>query len=293
MRVVYADIVLAINFFMNLSVLWGAGQLLGRRCRRLGLFLGALLMAGAHVVLMLFAPNTLLINLVASLVMICLGVFLAFYPKSILEWLRLTGMCYVVAFALGGLGMAMFYFTNVGIALQPAIPASFSLNILLASAAAFYIAIRMISSLFAGLGLRRQMVYEVSIFVGDKGARFRALLDTGNTLKDPFSNAPIIVAEFSAVKHSLPEALRELFGREDCIKYLADIEPGEARRIRLIPFTALGTNKGILPGFRCDRVEIRYADDAPTTLYEVVVGVYNNKLSKGSYQGLLNPEILA
>ena len=285
--IIYADIVLMVNFIMNLTVLWGAGQLCGRKVRPWGLVGGAALMAGVHVGLMVLVVNTLVINLAASLGMIVLGVFCAFRPRGFGEWVRLVGMCYVVAFALGGMGMALFYFAGQSgspIA-QQGLVASFSLNMLLASVAAFYIAVRLFRYVYAGALVRRQVFYDVYVHIDGCGTSFRALLDTGNSLRDPLSNSPVIIAELAAIA-GLPEPLCEMMGGG-----IAEVQEEYGPRLRLIPFRALGTENGILKGFRCDRVEI-CRNNERIVLNNAIIGVIQSKLGQ-AYQGLLNPEILA
>ena len=284
--VIYADVILAVNFLMNISVLWGAGQLSGRSSKLWRLILAAFAMALIHVGLMVYVQNTLAVNLTASLGMICLGVLIAFKPVRIEHLPRLVCMCYIVAFALGGMGMAFFYFVSTGASLQPALPASFSLNILLAVVASFYIAVRIIRYFYAGVGVRKQVFYDVEVYLDGNQAKFRALLDTGNSLREPISNLPVIVAELAGLGSSVPPSLDAL------LENTQSISPSTQTRIRMIPFRALGTNNGMLVGFKSDRVEI-IREGERIVVDGAIIGVINSRIGGGSYQGLLNPEILS
>jgi len=296
---IYADVVFAVNFFMDLFILWGAGQFAGRKLRWLRLGAGAFVMALLYVLFIVFVPHTTLTGVLASVLIISLGAYIAFRPKRARELAQLVGFSYIFAFALGGMVLALFSFTNFDTLLIAAgqVPQSFSLNMLLASTAVFYIAVKLLGGWYSRRVVRRQVLYDVEVFVGGERQCFKALLDTGHSLLDPISNTPVIIAEFAVVKPFLPDPIKLIFyeNREDDLNAVTDgsLDSGFVGRIRMIPFSALGKRNGMLIGFRSDRVEIRRGDDEQASLREIIVGIYNSKLSgKGVYQGLLNPEIL-
>ena len=295
---IYADIVFAINFFMDLFILWGAGQFGGKKLHILRLCAAAFVMALLYVLFIVFVPFSTFANVLASVILISLGVCVAFRPKRLRDFAQLVIFSYIFAFALGGLGLALLSFTGVGSLMMAAgVPQNISLNLLLASTAVSYILIKLARRWYTSRVLRRQTLYDVQVFVNGNQQSFTALLDTGHSLTDPISNTPVIIAEFSVIKPFLPDPIKLIFyeNRESDLLAIAEggLDNGFMARIRMIPFSALGTRNGMLIGFRTDRVEIRRSEQEHTTLSEIVVGIYNCKLSgKGAYQGLLNPDIL-
>lgn len=73
-----------------------------------------------------------------------------------------------------------------------------------------------------------QLVVRVSVGHGGKRARFRALIDTGNRLQEPFTGLPVLIVEYRLVAHVLPES---------------------GLPLRHIPFGGLG-GSGFLEAFR-------------------------------------------
>jgi len=63
-------------------------------------------------------------------------------------------------------------------------------------------------------------------------------------------------------------------------------------RFRLIPFTSLGKENGMLIGFRPDYIEVgENAEKKGIT--DVIIGIYNRALSKNNnYSALLSPELI-
>ena len=63
-------------------------------------------------------------------------------------------------------------------------------------------------------------------------------------------------------------------------------------KIRIIPFTSLGKENGILIGLKADSVEIDMEENT-INIADVIIGIYNGHLSKnGKYKALIGLDIL-
>jgi len=209
----------------------------------------------------------------------------------------LTLVSYCIAFAVGGLGMSLFFLTGIPYAIyfianDVGFAQAISWQLVLAGMAASYVLIKLGLKILERHGLKRQMLCNVQIFVGEVAATFEALVDTGHSLKEPLSQSPVIIAEFEHVKEFLPDGLKILFyeKRESAAFSTDNAEENTFyKRIRMIPFTSLGRNNGMLIGFRPDSVMVEGA-----TKPSAVIGIYNDKLCHdGRYQGLLSPELVS
>ena len=101
---------------------------------------------------------------------------------------------------------------------------------------------------------RGREVTEVRVALAGREAVFSALRDTGNALEDPLSGDRILVADarvltplFGSPVGALPEDGAESF------RLLTRI-PALRGRLRLVSYSAVGTERGLLPCFRADRV---------------------------------------
>lgn len=82
-----------------------------------------------------------------------------------------------------------------------------------------------------------------------------ALRDTGNTLADPLTGAPVLTARWQVAARLLPElGLRQqdFADPAELLRRLRLLRP--ELRTRLIPYRAVGTEGGLLPAIRMDRV---------------------------------------
>ena len=104
--------------------------------------------------------------------------------------------------------------------------------------------------------LRDRQTSAVQVTQGGRRADFRALLDTGNCLRDPLSGEKVLIASPNALRGILGEntSLFEKLGPLELIALSAQI-PELSGRLRLLPYSAVG-GKGLLPVFRPEGLSI-------------------------------------
>ena len=117
-----------------------------------------------------------------------------------------------------------------------------------------------------------------------------AIIDTGNFLREPITKTPVIVVEKDVLINIVPDYilnnLNEIINGKDF-----DLEDYSSK-IRIIPFTSLGKENGILLGLRADSVEIDLEENT-INITDVIIGIYNGHLSKnGKYKALIGLDLL-
>ncbi len=296
---IYADVVFLINFIMDTFIFYIVSKLTGKNVKKLRLFLGGAVMSVLYC-LLLFIPNiNVFYNIFAAIVIIMVGVLITFKPSCCKELFKYIILSSVAAFSIGGIGFALYYFTELPTVVGNMIDftiTNFPIKLLLASTCSFYIIIKLFYSWIKRTAINKQVFYSVKIFCDEANISFNALVDTGNSLQDPVSNSPVIIAEYNAVEEFLPHRLKDVFQEKkdnDLLLIVKSVEEGDfSDRLRIIPFKSIGKQNGMLCGFRPDWVEIN-TNDGVLKLKNVVIGIYNFKLSNdGTYQGLLGTEAL-
>ena len=150
-----------------------------------------------------------------------------------------------------------------------------SLWALVAASAIAYLVIKIASAVFSRnklLGIR-----SLCITLSGRECTMPALSDTGNLLTDPMTNSSVVIAEKSELELLFPGGVPDL-------SYPAD----SGVRIRVIPYSSLGNEQGMMLGFVPDRITVdgKVARD-------VVVGISEKALSSANeYNALFNPNIL-
>lgn len=289
-RVVYIDVLFAVNLILNYFMLLTVSRVLHRGDKRLRLLLGAAV--GAVYALFIFLPEMGFLYSAGLKVLLSVGIVLAAFrfsgPKALL---RLVLMFYLVSFLFGGLIFACYlFFTPPGLLVRNGVVyLDVSPVALILLSGACYVLLTLLSRL-----VRRHEAdfYGVSLTVGEHTAAFPALLDTGNTLRDPLSGVPVLVAEYQAVRPLLPRRLWDVFekGAFDPLPDLAGT--GWENRLRLVPYAGVGGGKGLLPAFRPDLLAITAKKETVKT-NDVLIAVCGGRLSSdGRYRALLTPLLL-
>jgi stage II sporulation protein GA (sporulation sigma-E factor processing peptidase) len=293
--IVYADILLALNFFCDFFLLWTAGRILRRNISLLRI-LGASLVGAVYGLTPIIPSLLWLSHPFCMFVISLLLLRIAYHWDSPKNFLSLAGVFYLTAFAMAGAALAGGRLLEQnGIILGPQ-------QTLQAGSLLFAVFIAIILGRKGWKALRKSWQKEdfnfnIIIKVGGRSCKLKALIDTGNDLCEPLSGLPVLVAEYQSIKSLLPEYLRrsfEKYGSKVPDQVLHDLSlkqrsDGWLRRLRLIPFASIGNRNGLLLGFRPDMLLCEGIEKKQTN--QVMVCISPDGLGN-DYQAVINPEIL-
>lgn len=299
---IYLDIVILENIVINYLILLVTAKFSKNRSSNSRLLLGAVLGA-AYLATMLLLPEmkiytTLLSKCLLSFAMIAV----TFHLKKLSEFLKTLLIFYTSTFIFAGAGFALMFFNRDwgilrnGVMVTPLSFFNTSWAELLLALAVTLIILRVIWDMIQNRFLREKLLVLLRITFDKKAIELFALVDTGNSLHDPLTNMPVVVVEFSAIRDLLPEDIRGIFEKDpdmDLNAVTATISCSDwFSRFRLIPFTSLGKENGMLIGFRPDYIEIG-SENEKKGVHDVIVGIYNKALSRNEkYRALVNPELM-
>lgn len=296
---IYIDVLFFENIAINFLILAITGYISKFSAGAARLLAGSFI--GAMYVLAAFLPGTeMYFTITAKIVLSFVMVAVTFWPEKIKDFIKLTLFFYLVSFVFGGAVFGLYYFLNPkgGMVSNGIYNISgFPIKTLLVSIIFTYIVIRICWDIIKSKAIRENAMATVLIRLENKEVTINALIDTGNSLRDPISNIPVMIVEFEAIKEILPEEVNTIFlnGVETNLDLVVqEISKTDwASRFRLIPFNSLGKTNGMLIGFRPDRVEVEIKEVKKDS-QEVVVGIYNRNLSKDeSYRALLSLELVS
>jgi stage II sporulation protein GA (sporulation sigma-E factor processing peptidase) len=297
---VYLDIILMENLVMNYIILWMTGRFARMGTTSLRLFFGALAGAAYVILLIVFPQIGFYYSIPAKFLLSLLMVSIGFSPVNLRTFIKTLVIFYIVTFVFAGASFAALYLNSAGGFLRHGIIYVFWSSKWATIALAILttvIVLRVFWDIIQYKLARDRLLRTVGIAFDDRRADFPALVDTGNTLHDPVTNLPVVVVEFDAIKKILPEEICMIFsqGKEDDLSMVASLvtNSGWCSRFRLIPFTSLGKENGMLIGFKPDYIEIDGEDEKKKGIKDVIVGIYSKALSRNrSYQALLSPDLL-
>lgn len=295
---VYAEYLILENVIINYIILYVTKKITRTETSKLRLLIAALI-GSVYTLVMFFPSLNFMTKFTVKVAISVLIIIFAFNPEKFSNFIRLLSTFYVTAFVFAGATFALFYVMNTNFSVYNGVfyIKDFPIRFLILGITLSFILIKYVFKyLQIKLG-KTDVLTNVIINLNNKQANIVALVDTGNSLKEPISQRPVIIVEFFAIKDLLPEKVQNLFlENEDLdLDEITDImiESVDEIKLRVIPFKAIGTENGILLGFKPDEILIMNEATERKIEEEIVVGIYNNKLSNDNkYKGLLNPEIL-
>lgn len=229
--------------------------------------LGAAVGAVSSFVIFL-PPLNEMISLVIRLVTAAAVVFAAFFPTEKKLFVKAAAAYFLITFCFCGASIAFLMLLSPPIAIRNgAVYIDISPLMLVGIIFACYLVIRIICRV-TGRSMPRREICKITIDNNGKSASLIAKADTGNTLREPFSGSPVVVAERDKLNDVLPREIEEYiiytaqaqFAKASVLnetKKGSDIllEDTYMSCIRLIPYNSVGGN-GLLPAFKPTSLKI-------------------------------------
>lgn len=295
---VYLDVLILENVVVNYLILWVTAKL--SRNIISGLRLAAASLVGALYLVLIFFPGMGIYHTATAKFLLSLAIVaIAFSPHRLKGFIKTLAVFYLVSFIFAGSFIAFSYFAEGGAITTNGIIYTWNpkWKNLVYTMVFILVIIRVAWNYMRDRFARESLFVPLSIVFDKKKVTIKALIDTGNSLHDPISNIPVIIVEFNSVREILPGDIRNIFTDSkdwDLERITAVISKSEwISRFRLIPFTSLGKEYGMLVGFRPDYVSFR-VDEELRKAKDVIVGIYNKRLSRDDdYTALLSPKLVA
>lgn len=253
--IVYIDSVFALNALLDGLLLYFTGYLAGVE-RKLCRLLAAAFLGGGYAVLAFFPVGT-----VATLPLgrVGFGVLLLWTSYGRQEHFgRLCLLFFGLSCALAGAVIAAGALVRLDLYRQGAYLLPVRFPVLLVAASGSFLALWLFAQ---GTWHHRvnSTLVDADCEIGGKTVRLRVLRDTGNTLCDGMTGAPVLVVEGARLLPLWPEPVQHCLaeGWTRPLEVLAAVEncPG-APRFRLLPFRSVGTAEGWLLSCTAQRAKI-------------------------------------
>ena len=292
---VYVDVVLLENLCMNYIILFGTGYIIKLKIRHWRILVSSSIGA-VYAILAYMEIFPLYANILVKIILSICMVYIAFNPKNIKAIIKELALFYLVSFALGGCAFALLYivrpqdiFMKDGVYIG-----TYPIKIaLLGGIVGFiitYVAFKVVKTRMN----KNELIYEIVLKINEKELTTKVMLDTGNMLKDPISNNPVVLIEKKILYDILPKELLEntknMLGGD--FKNNEDLENEYRTRLRIIPFTSVGKQNGMMLGIKVDEIKvITDIDEVINT--NAIVCVYEKEFSKrGKYFGIMGMDLL-
>ncbi len=267
--VIYIDILLALNWWIDFLLLLGVRRVMGGSGTSWRLALGGLVGAFTCLV-MLLPPVSVWLSLSLRLLSAVLMVTVAFRRRSWQDWVRRVLLLFALSAGLSGLCGALYFFLAPqgfyvfnGVVYYSVPPL-----LLVALTVVCYGLLWLSEQLFRRQAPKEHL-FRVRLAHNGLSTTFICFYDSGNHLTEPFSGRPVLVVEREVAQALFPS-----------VPTVADLPSGW----RLVPYDTLG-GSGLLPAFLTDSAVV-LCRDGERPLPSCYVAVCD-RLSRGEYSGLM------
>lgn len=288
MECVYLDVTFLVNFIMDFFLLWATAKLARFKIVYSRIFISAAI-GGIYSLGYLFPNLSLFYSIYIKILFSAVLLVIGLNPQGLAEFKKAFLYFYGISFVAAGATIAFSY-----LGVKNAYIGSFSYLYLL-SGIFCIVLIGRYGSIYLGKKIIPDLLsFPVKIKLGEDYCSGKGFLDTGNNLRDPLTNKPVLVAEYDFLKNHLPQDFCRIIeeNSDENAIFAMLVQSSLANRLRLIPFTSIGKKKGLLVGIRVDEIIIDTGDDV-LICKDAVVGIYKDRLNlKGDYKMLIPAEIL-
>ena len=242
-------------------------------------------------------PNKISLNFMLKITLSIVMVYISFMPKHFKDMLKMIIFFYLTSFVFGGAALGVIYMINSGkISIQNGILiGKYTIwTVFIGIIIAFFVmllAFKFVKSKFS----KNDLFCNIKIKINQKEIETKALLDTGNLLKEPITNIPVVVVEHKLLYKTIPneilDNIEQILGG-DLNNIPEEIKNEYISKLKVIPFTSLGKQNGMLLGLKAEGLEIEEKDYVKN-VDKVIIGMYDKKLSKkDEYSALLGFDVI-
>lgn len=249
---IYLDIILCENLLMNYIILFATYVIIKPKTKypQIRMILSSLL-GSIYAIIVYLNILSIYTNLLAKITLSVVMVYIAFAPPNVKQLLKQILIFYLVSFIFGGCTFALIYFLkpeNVEMK-NGVFVGMYPIRVGLIAGVIAFIITQIAFKINKSKLNNKNTFIEIELYNKNKMTKARALLDSGNMLKEPISQKPVIVVEKTTLSKIIPEEvldyIEKIVGGDDQEKnemqeYLS--------KIRMVPFMSLGKENGMLIG---------------------------------------------
>ena len=292
---IYIDVVLIENLIMNYIILLATGIILKIKIKHLRLITASLIGA-IYTILTYVITIQIYSNFFLKFILSMMIIYVAYNPPNVKKMWKYLLVFYLTSFVFGGAAFALIYIVKPQDILMKngLFLGTYPLkNVVLAGIVGF-ISVTTTFKIVKNKITKKDIYKEIKIEMNGKQIHLNAMLDTGNMLKDPITEKPVIVVEkiilYEVLPKELLDNLENILGGD--LKNISEkVKDKYIKKLKFIPFSSLGRQNGMLVGIKPDFVEI-VEEQKTQKRNDIIIGIYEKSLTKdGRYRALMGIEV--
>ena len=250
-QTIYIDILFCLNFIIDYIILLTVRKFLSLNSSQKRLLLGAAV-GGVCSFSILLPPLPSGLSMVVSMLTACAVVAAAFCPLSRRIFIKTAAAFFLISFCYCGAMIALWIvFSPKNIVIRNnSVYIAVSPIVLVITTLFCYTILRVIMRI-TGRGVPTKLKCRAVIVYNGITKEADGTVDTGNTLKEPFSDECVIVAR--------EELFKDMFDAQSYMK-TAENTGGSIKGVRLVPFNSVG-GTGVIPAVKPDIIKLKFDNE--------------------------------
>lgn len=293
---IYIDIIFLENLIMNSIIIYATGITLKTKTSIIRITLSSLI-GSIYAIITYISEIEIYASIILKLILSIIMVYIAFNPQNIKKMLKQTAIFYLVSFIFGGVALYLIYFIKPqevfiknGIFVGENI-----LKIILLGAIVAFLIIKISLKIIKTKINSKDMYCKIKVKLEGKYIETRAMIDTGNLVKEPITNIPVVIIESSLLYGVLPSKILNNLENILCGNFEhipEEIQEKYNSKLKCIPYSSLGKQNGMLIGIKAEEIEIETEEETKKS-NNVIIGIYDKSLTKkGEYRALIGIEFI-
>lgn len=293
---IYIDVVFIENLIMNYIILFATSIIIKVKVKHIRLILASSLGA-IYSIIAYMSILEMYSSVILKIILSVIIVYIAYNTQNVKNMWKYLVIFYMTSFVFGGAAFALIYIVKPQDILMKngLFLGTYPLKtIILGTIVAFVVIVTSFKLVKSKIS-KKDMFCTIKININKVEIETKAMIDTGNLLKEPISNTPVIVVEHTLLYDCMPKEilnnLENILGG-DFENISEEVKNKYISKLKVIPFSSLGKQNGMLIGIKPEEVTV-INDENENKINNVIIGIYNKSLTKrGEYRALIGIELL-
>lgn len=288
---IYLDVVLFENLILNYIILLSTAIISKSRISTLKILLSSFI-GGIFSILNYIVNINNILEIIFKIAISIIMILIAFQDYKIKKFIKELMFFYLTSFTFGGIAFMLLFFispNNLKIENNHLV-GTYPIKVAIFAGGIGFIIITIIASIIKSNISKKSMICDLEIFYNGKYKKIKTMLDTGNLLKEPISKTDVVIVEKDSLEGIVS---KDILKNIKCILKGSWIEDSNIHsyKFKLIPFSSLGNENGLLIGFKPDYIKIYGEEECVRK--NVLIGIYDGKLSRtNAYSSLIGLDVL-
>ena len=293
---VYIDVVFLENLILNVIILYATSLIAKINLKIIRTLISASI-GSIYAIMYYVFQIGLYSNIIFKFVLSVIMIYVAFNPKEFKTLLKVLILFYLTSFVFGGASLSVIYLVNAQrINIQNGmIIGKYTMNTIFTGIIIAFIVIVIAFKIIKSKISKNDLFCDIRFKINNKEIKTKAMLDTGNLLKEPITNIPVVVVEhkllYDVIPNEILDNIENILGGD--LEDISDeVKSDYISKLKVIPFTSLGKQNGILLGIKADELIVEEMN-SEKKIDKVIIGIYNKELSKKrTYSALIGIDVI-